>query len=175
MSDEQTTRLAAIRERLEAATPGPWHVNNDDGYWYIYGPDNFQIHDQFNTSGNAEGRAMAVANAALIANAPSDLAYLLDALAAAQAALNTLIVAADGGGWHLSGDCEAEGRADCELCAALRVAMAARASTARVPDRAAALRAAIAAAGAALVAGDQPAALSALLRAAVADDEPRAA
>jgi hypothetical protein len=69
-------RLDAVREALgpaleaeAGATPGPWHVYNDNGYWYIYGADDFQIHDRFNAGGNAEGQAMAEANRSLIAAA----------------------------------------------------------------------------------------------------------
>ncbi len=51
-------------------TPGPWHVHDEDGYWFIYGHNDFQIHNTFNAGGNPEGRFMAEANRNLIAAAP---------------------------------------------------------------------------------------------------------
>lgn len=78
MTPEQ---IAAIEARLAAATPGPWIVEDDDGHWYIYGPDGFQIHNLFNSA--LRGRAVAEGNRLLIANAPTDIRALLDANAAA--------------------------------------------------------------------------------------------
>ena len=31
-------------------TPGPWHCVCDDGYWYIYGSNDFQIDNTFNST-----------------------------------------------------------------------------------------------------------------------------
>jgi hypothetical protein len=76
MTDDKRPRLKSIRERLDAATPGPWHF--DIG--------NFEVekvpcraHICF-----VENRAERpresdyIADGELIANAPSDLQYLLD-------------------------------------------------------------------------------------------------
>jgi predicted metal-dependent phosphoesterase TrpH len=92
-------RLAAIRERLAAATPGPWeashrHVHgtaSDDEMaglgWEIVGPPEPMNRGQFRRA----------ADAALIANAPQDLADLLaerDALEAQVAALREALAEA---------------------------------------------------------------------------------
>lgn len=68
-------RIAAIQARLDAATPGPWVIR-------------FATHEdtaQRFVAGNNP------ANAALIANAPEDLAYLLDAHAKLRSAITTEI------------------------------------------------------------------------------------
>jgi hypothetical protein len=89
INSQRDERRAAIRARLEAATPGPWHqgradhrdewgcVNVGDYGWVTpvgmeYGADSEQ------------GRA----DAELIAHAPDDLAYLLDAVEALVAELS---------------------------------------------------------------------------------------
>ena len=68
-----TLDLAAIKARLAAATPAPWHCADEDGYWFIYGSNNFQVH---NTSNSADLKT-AEANRLLIENAPTDLALLI--------------------------------------------------------------------------------------------------
>ncbi len=74
VSDE---RRKEIRERLEAATPGPWetgyeeHVTGDDEYverWVESGGHRILVLDPLNDGS---------ANQNLIANAPADIAYLL--------------------------------------------------------------------------------------------------
>ena len=67
-------RLDAITARLEAATPGPWEVSTGmaDRAMIIF-PDNYS----FKMNGHPD--------AEFIANAPTDVAYLLD-LARKQAA-----------------------------------------------------------------------------------------
>lgn len=53
-SDELAAIIArnTERRRIKAspATERPWHVHCDDGYWYIYGPNDFQIHNTFNST-----------------------------------------------------------------------------------------------------------------------------
>lgn len=68
-------REAAIRARLEAATQLPWKVYQGDVIWYTH-EDYERVCD-----GASAG------DAALIANAPDDLRYLLTALSEARAAL----------------------------------------------------------------------------------------
>lgn len=91
-NDERQARIAAIKARLEAATPGPWefdsycrvlapmeHLDDDEHYGNIvawvpawHGDTACKPHDD---------------NADLIANAPADIAYLLSELEAERAAL----------------------------------------------------------------------------------------
>lgn len=74
--------------RLEAAAT-PWHSHDVDGYWYIYGPDDFQINNSFNSSDTSSIKA----NEALIAAARNNLPALIatartyDALLAAVGAV----------------------------------------------------------------------------------------
>ncbi len=65
--------LEQIRRRLAAATQGPWHCVDEDGYWYIYGPNDFQIHNSFNSN----DPALAEGNRNLIGHAPADIAALI--------------------------------------------------------------------------------------------------
>jgi len=72
---------AQIEARLAAATPGPWRpvlANNSDSHWgvAVEGRDFPSIayaHAQYDGYGNGSTKA----DADLIANAPTDLAYLL--------------------------------------------------------------------------------------------------
>ena len=67
MTDE---RIKEIRERLGAATPGPWSVldlSDETGTDYTVEGSDVQI-----------GPVWALADAAFIANAPADIAYLLE-------------------------------------------------------------------------------------------------
>ena len=80
-------REKRIRERLAAATPGPWdqygtHVGSVAGYICAaaepsgrYVPSDFRPVEL-----NSERFAEAAANAHLIANAPSDLTFLLSVI-----------------------------------------------------------------------------------------------
>ena len=77
VSGDGPTREQEIRQRLEAATPGPWENN---GGWAIEGP--------FTPTGRLalgvvvrNNRANALQDAKLIAHAPADLAYLLGEVA----------------------------------------------------------------------------------------------
>jgi hypothetical protein len=77
--------MATIRERLAAATPGPWFVFNESGICseprgesgWPTPPDGRLIVTPWNDD---EAGVDTGTNAALIANAPSDLTYLLDRL-----------------------------------------------------------------------------------------------
>lgn len=77
-------RIAAIQERLSAATPGPWAVEGDKGFGHkVYQPGGWatlyvcgELH---------QGHDDGLNDATFIAAAPSDVAYLLD-LARRQAA-----------------------------------------------------------------------------------------
>lgn len=64
--------LTAIRKRLEAATPGPWRTGM--GGYYIEGPTR-TVGKTFTHPDNAQ------VDADLIANAPTDLAALLEHIA----------------------------------------------------------------------------------------------
>ena len=78
-------RLAEIRARLDAATPGPWerresvqgysnlvvladYINRDDGAWLIA---------EASWNGPMPDKASSGANADFIAHAPEDIAWLL--------------------------------------------------------------------------------------------------
>ena len=61
-------RIKAIRGRLAAATPGPWPVGEE------YGEERWQAVGPAFLGGTREGKA---ADAALVSNAPDDLAFLL--------------------------------------------------------------------------------------------------
>lgn len=76
-----TDRKAEIRARLETATPGPWfandtHINGMESQRNIDNAANEQV--CWTTRGWPNG--VAVANAILIANAPTDIAWLLEEL-----------------------------------------------------------------------------------------------
>ncbi len=66
-------RVSQIRARLAFATPGPWRTTDQVGVWaMVHGPHNVEVaHALTYMSHN---------NGPLIANAPSDLAWLLDEL-----------------------------------------------------------------------------------------------
>ena len=102
--DERQARLAQIRARLEDATPGPWYINQLDDEWSMSfvgvgtspddGTGDYAHHcyetlvaatlvQQPRYVDHADGRWDE--NAALIANAPDDLAWLLSELDAAAA------------------------------------------------------------------------------------------
>lgn len=85
---EPARRAVAIRARLDAATPGPWRE-------MCMGSEGYHVYEDVSTTGKLRRKLTArctyedwetdKANASLIANAPADLAWLLDALAAAEA------------------------------------------------------------------------------------------
>lgn len=105
-NDERQERIAQIRARVEAATPGPW-VTWPDG-------------TEESVEAVAVGRFVCHLNsnmrqfredAALIANAPADLAYLLSELAAAQAREQALTRAVEkAADWHSLSAHEFEGK-----------------------------------------------------------------
>ena len=74
-----TTRLDAIRQREQAATPGPWRVDNEHGFAVVRSPGQGLIADvgPFNN----------VTNAAFIAAARADLPMLLAVVEAAAAVM----------------------------------------------------------------------------------------
>lgn len=89
-------RIAEIRERLEKATPGPWVNEGDvvaDEQSIVVGVESynwrFVAHINSDTDDGPETPPIspeeAKANAEFIANAPTDIAFLLDELAAAKA------------------------------------------------------------------------------------------
>jgi len=71
VSDE---RIKQIRERLEAATPGPWTVLYDDGSLHGTPEEWFVNFDAHHDTTNIDREP----DAAFIANAPADIAYLLE-------------------------------------------------------------------------------------------------
>jgi hypothetical protein len=85
-------RLAEIRARLESATPGPWYVDGPHPMcgeiWVctktppLAQPDGTPWHELASPEVVATGLDDAPGDADLIAHAPADLGYLLDALAA---------------------------------------------------------------------------------------------
>jgi hypothetical protein len=77
-------RVEAIRERLAAATPGPWEWWPDPtGEDYSVGRPE-EVPGEVGDSSQFVGTADEQADADLIANAPSDLTHLLSALSAAE-------------------------------------------------------------------------------------------
>lgn len=80
MPDE---RLEQIKERLAAATPGPWNVLYDDGSLHGTPEEYFVNFDAHRDTTNIDRPA----DAAFIANAPSDIAYLLAEVERLRAAL----------------------------------------------------------------------------------------
>lgn len=82
--DERQARLAAIRERLGAATPGPWKIEHDGDVVDIdHGPERtwpWRVITEDETSVIVDftgGDIPPDEDADLIANAPADLAWLL--------------------------------------------------------------------------------------------------
>ena len=88
------TKLEAIRKRLERATPGPWFVAEqpfDDRSTAVYGDNKAQVSIDPHgarfiadcdvtmewTEGEPDQSVFDRANARFIANAPTDIAYLL--------------------------------------------------------------------------------------------------
>lgn len=96
MSAMNAERIAEIRGRLGAATPGPWDPatwnNYDDGGWAAVGPH----HECSDEDGcgcadeDHDTRKRADRDAAFIAHAPADLADALDALEELRALLRRL-------------------------------------------------------------------------------------
>lgn len=94
------SRLDEIRQRLEKATPGPWVATtwiNTSGGWAAVGPLHDTEDDPDDAScfydgcePNCQHDKAAQADAALIANAPADLAYLLWRLELAEAVFQVL-------------------------------------------------------------------------------------
>lgn len=86
MSDAE--RKAQIRQRLEAATPGPWFYERtvqNRGTFYEVAPKNGDEMDWANEVGcTADDKE---ADAAFIANAPTDLAWALERLDSLESAL----------------------------------------------------------------------------------------
>jgi hypothetical protein len=72
-----TGREAEIRARLEAATPGPWEVQAALGTGLLH-----VSHADSEVGRPPIAQFAEAADAALIAHAPADLAYLLDRVAA---------------------------------------------------------------------------------------------
>ena len=73
-------RLAEIQARLAAATPGPWGVIETTGEWFHIGchlPDSLPVAKVHSVHSGYGNKGEPSANAALIANAPTDLAALL--------------------------------------------------------------------------------------------------
>jgi hypothetical protein len=79
-----TDRLTEIEARLKAATPGPWVAGRPDMGTLVDGVESKWIYDQREqyvavASGRIDGEWEEVmANAHLIANAPSDIAWLIE-------------------------------------------------------------------------------------------------
>ena len=81
------TRIDEIRERLDKARPGPWHLHSQEGG---------NIHDITGRVDDEHGVIIYAecesSDADLIANAPADLAWLLDAVARRDARCEDLAV-----------------------------------------------------------------------------------
>jgi len=64
----ETDRLQEIRARLDAATPGPWIIYEDEETGQLDPWDDEGMHPILDSQSNAD----------LIAHAPADIAWLLD-------------------------------------------------------------------------------------------------
>ena len=91
---EQDERLEDIRERLAAATPGPWDERFDGGEYTIWSAGSI---DHVPTDmalmildGEGSPSDAVRADALLVANAPADLAFLLALVADQQRLLNIM-------------------------------------------------------------------------------------
>lgn len=77
--------LAAVKQRLEKATPGPWHAKNKlDFYDIIIENESVWVATLFKHEDSTS-------NADLITNAPTDLKTLIEIVEKQQAALNYCI------------------------------------------------------------------------------------
>lgn len=76
-------RLAEIRKRLEAATPGPWRVERDNIESENIHPDLLADDPGMDPDGGwtVAENVQRYKDAELIANAPADIRFLLDLLA----------------------------------------------------------------------------------------------
>ena len=178
--DDLAARMAEIRARVAAATPGPWQEFCESGDWWVE-----QTDGAYNGTGRTVGESpeWEQADLDLAMAAPSDIAYLLDALAhvaaqrdAARAELAAAQVEAAGLRAALEGVMDGIDDYWCtvfpEHMKAAQTALATpspNAALLRDAARATALRAAIDAAGPLLLRGAYQEALSVLTRAA-ADD-----
>ena len=80
-------RINEIRKRLAAATPGPWLWCYDGSSTWSIGPHDPQVERVARTERYKNDWDAGSANAQLIANAPTDIAFLLSRLEAAEKAL----------------------------------------------------------------------------------------
>ena len=76
------SRISDIRDRLAKATPAPWAIEtNDMVCGYVYSDDEFgSAICNCNMTGAGRRDINAINNADFIANAPSDIAFLLEQL-----------------------------------------------------------------------------------------------
>jgi hypothetical protein len=70
-TDNGTDRLQEIRARLDAATPGPWIIHEDEETGQLDPWDDDGMHPILDSQSNAD----------LIAHAPDDIAWLLQEVA----------------------------------------------------------------------------------------------
>lgn len=90
---DRNERLKSIRERLRAATPGPWNierVDHEDQITFEIGTDAGFFAKIYESDFIENGRN-AKPTCELIANAPSDIAYLLALVERYEKALETAI------------------------------------------------------------------------------------
>jgi hypothetical protein len=93
-------RETEIRARLEAATPGPWEVvdyrrgDSESDTWLGVIQGAFEILDERFQVGHVKYSALPpkvnIANAALIAHAPGDLAFLLELVSSLRTRIHEL-------------------------------------------------------------------------------------
>jgi hypothetical protein len=94
-----TDRISEIRARLEKATSGPWKVVDDPSsmMWDVAvtnhnpGEDDFRGIIASLSQTNQIPADEQEANGTLLANAPADIAYLLDRVEALEAALRGVV------------------------------------------------------------------------------------
>jgi hypothetical protein len=78
MPTDHTARIAEIEARLAAATEGPWLIHEPDA---LFDDPNYGVTNERRTILIAKmnrHRGQSKENAALVAHAPADLAYLIE-------------------------------------------------------------------------------------------------
>jgi hypothetical protein len=105
MTSEHDARVAEIKARSAAATPGPWNVTELEGHWisgagYVQGMTYYVFEAE--QRGDGECGSMLKEDAEFVAHSREDVPFLLDRLAeartqlaASEAATARLVEAAD--------------------------------------------------------------------------------
>lgn len=87
--------LAEIEQRVEAATPGPWWIEDSDDTWQLFGGEAAQILKAPKDNTPYAEYWPDAFEAALIVNAPTDLARLLTTIRTQQAQIEQAVAERD--------------------------------------------------------------------------------